>query len=53
MARMLQHEIDHLDGVLLLEKLDDEQRRAALRELRDRAVREPVAPRSAGGLVLP
>ena len=26
-ARMFQHELDHLDGVLLLEHLDDEQRK--------------------------
>lgn len=35
-ARLIQHEIDHLDGVLLLEHLDDEQRRSALKELRER-----------------
>ena len=28
-ARCFQHEIDHLDGVLLLERLDDDQRREA------------------------
>jgi peptide deformylase len=37
-ARLFQHELDHLDGVLLLEHLDDEQRRAAKRELRERAL---------------
>jgi len=36
MGRMLQHEIDHLDGVLLLDRLDPEVRREALRELRQR-----------------
>lgn len=36
-ARCLQHELDHLDGVLLLERLDAEQRKQALRELRRRA----------------
>jgi peptide deformylase len=35
-ARCLQHELDHLDGVLLLERLDADQRKAALRELRRR-----------------
>ncbi|HLI02555.1 MAG TPA: peptide deformylase [Acidimicrobiales bacterium] len=35
-ARCLQHELDHLDGRLLLERLDKGQRRKALRELRRR-----------------
>jgi peptide deformylase len=35
-ARVLQHEIDHLDGVLLLDRLDDDTRKAAMRELRQR-----------------
>lgn len=35
-ARCLQHELDHLDGILLLERLDPEQRKYALRELRRR-----------------
>jgi len=34
LARMLQHEIDHLDGVLLVDRLDPDARRDALRELR-------------------
>ena len=33
-ARVLQHEIDHLDGVLILDRTPREQRRAALRALR-------------------
>jgi len=33
-ARILQHEIDHLDGVLMLDRVDAEQRRMALRALR-------------------
>lgn len=33
-ARVLQHEIDHLDGVLMIDRVDPEQRRAALRALR-------------------
>ena len=35
-ARMLQHELDHLDGVLMLDRLDPDARKAALRELRRR-----------------
>jgi peptide deformylase len=34
-ARVLQHEIDHLDGVLILDRTTREQRKAALRALRD------------------
>jgi peptide deformylase len=33
-ARVLQHEIDHLDGVLILDRAPREQRKAALRALR-------------------
>jgi peptide deformylase len=36
-ARCLLHELDHLDGVLLLERLDADQRKEAMRELRRRA----------------
>jgi peptide deformylase len=35
-ARVLQHELDHLDGVLTLDRTTNEQRREALRELRRR-----------------
>jgi peptide deformylase len=37
-ARVFQHEVDHLDGTLLIERLDDDQRREALRILRTRAL---------------
>ncbi len=33
-ARLIQHEIDHLDGILLVERLDADQRKQALRSLR-------------------
>lgn len=33
-ARVLQHEIDHLDGVLIIDRTEREQRRGALRALR-------------------
>jgi peptide deformylase len=36
-AKLYQHELDHLDGRLLLELLDEDQRKKALRELRRRA----------------
>jgi peptide deformylase len=34
-ARVLQHEIDHLDGVLMLDRASREQRKAALGALRE------------------
>jgi peptide deformylase len=34
-ARVLQHEIDHLDGVLILDRTERDQRKAALRALRE------------------
>lgn len=36
LARILQHEIDHLDGVLILDRTSRESRKAALREMRER-----------------
>lgn len=38
LARLIQHELDHLDGVLLLDHLEADERRAALRVLRERYV---------------
>jgi peptide deformylase len=35
-ARVIQHEIDHLDGVLMLDRVSPEDRRDALRALRGR-----------------
>ncbi len=37
-ARVVQHELDHLDGRLMLDRTDDESRREALRALRPRLV---------------
>lgn len=34
-ARVIQHEVDHLDGVLMIERTTREQRRGALRALRE------------------
>jgi len=36
LARVIQHEIDHLDGVLILDRPDRDSRKAALREWRER-----------------
>ncbi|MCD4526095.1 peptide deformylase [Nocardioides sp. cx-173] len=35
LARALQHETDHLDGVLFIDRLDREARKAAMREIRE------------------
>jgi peptide deformylase len=42
-ARVLQHEIDHLDGVLILDRAPRDQRKAALRALREGASYAPAA----------
>jgi peptide deformylase len=36
LARVLQHEVDHLDGVLILDRTDRQSRKAAMREWRER-----------------
>jgi len=35
MAQALQHETDHLDGILYLDRLEKDERRAAMREVRE------------------
>jgi len=37
-SRIVQHELDHLDGVLIIDRTDDERRKEALAILRPRAV---------------
>jgi peptide deformylase len=37
-ARVVQHELDHLDGVLLLDRTDGESRREAIAQIRPRLV---------------
>lgn len=44
MARCVQHETDHLDGVLFLDRLDPARRRAAMREIRRTEWYDPAAP---------
>jgi peptide deformylase len=34
-ARIIQHEIDHLDGVLILDRIPREQRKQAMRDMRE------------------
>ncbi len=36
LARIFQHEIDHLDGVLILDRTDRDSRKEAMREIRER-----------------
>jgi peptide deformylase len=38
-ARVIQHEIDHLDGVLIVDRTPRDQRKQAMRTLRERAER--------------
>ena len=50
MARVCQHEIDHLDGVLFIDRLTPDLKKEALAELRDQALGIPrPQPRTAEG----
>jgi peptide deformylase len=46
-ARVLQHEMDHLDGVLIIDRIPKDQRREALKILREGG--EMLEPRSLDG----
>jgi peptide deformylase len=35
LARALQHETDHLDGILFIDRLNEEDRKAAMKEIRE------------------
>jgi peptide deformylase len=58
LARAIQHETDHLDGVLFIDRLDDEARKAAMREIRESewfGLERPtvrVSPHRTGGFAL-
>ena len=45
-ARVIQHELDHLDGVLILDRTTREQRREAMRALREGQSQRRPRPRS-------
>jgi peptide deformylase len=45
-ARMYQHELDHLHGVLMFDRMEPDQRKAALKEFR-RLQAEVAAPKPA------
>jgi len=56
LGRLFQHELDHLDGVLLLDHLDKKQRKAALKHWREIQAEMPLGGASGpepGGLALP
>ncbi|QGK69692.1 peptide deformylase [Allosaccharopolyspora coralli] len=44
LARCIQHETDHLDGVLFLDRLDEQTRKDAMREIRGASWFEGAAP---------
>ena len=47
-GRVFQHELDHLDGILLVERLDETQRKEALKVLRSRSM--DLSPSDPDGL---
>jgi peptide deformylase len=53
LARLFQHELDHLEGVLLLDHLDRDQRKAALSRWREIQSLKDDDEAGAGGLSLP
>jgi peptide deformylase len=58
LARCIQHEVDHLDGILFIDRMDPEQRKAAMKAIREAewsgltpaAVR--LSPHPTGGLAV-
>jgi peptide deformylase len=42
-ARIIQHEVDHLDGVLILDRISREQRKQAMRAMREAVTAASVA----------
>lgn len=58
LARLFQHELDHLDGVMLIDRLDGDTRKAAMKMIRELFIDVDPGPKqntptSAGGLSLP
>ena len=52
LARIFQHETDHLNGMLYIDRLDDAGRRDVMRQLREFEVQAPNPDeRSSGGRV--
>ncbi|MFN8053233.1 MAG: peptide deformylase [Acidimicrobiales bacterium] len=50
LARLIQHELDHLDGVLLLDHLDDDQAKAAKKFVREMQMKRAEESGPAEGL---
>ena len=48
-ARLFQHEIDHLDGTLLIERLDSDTRKTALKAIRDLKMAEAMPTSASTG----
>ncbi len=44
LARVFQHETDHLDGVLFMDRLSDDLRKTAMRSLREKLLGLPSSP---------
>lgn len=57
LSRLFQHELDHLDGVLLIDRLDADTRKAAMKTVREMFIDvdpvEQTKATSTGGLTLP
>ena len=53
LSRLFQHELDHLDGKLLLDLLDDDQRKIAMRAMRDRLMATSDTISQKSGLRVP
>lgn len=58
LARLFQHELDHLDGVMLIDRLDGDTRKEAMKAIRELFIDvDPgpnrTTPTSSGGLSLP
>lgn len=49
LAACFQHEVDHLDGTLFLDRLRGEEKKSALRALRERRDPAPAIPSAFGG----
>ncbi|MGZ4592098.1 MAG: peptide deformylase [Actinomycetes bacterium] len=58
LARCVQHETDHLDGILFIDRLDRQQRKAAMKAIREAewsgepALQVKVSPHATRGLAL-
>ena len=49
LGRVFQHELDHLDGILLLERLEKDQRKEAMRIFRGRGACRDIGRRRERG----